>query len=52
MKLAAARALITARNWVCVRKPHSRLPELPKMALNLIRDHEAAVFRAQDAAIG
>jgi hypothetical protein len=26
MKLAAARALITARNRVCVQKPRSRLP--------------------------
>jgi hypothetical protein len=49
MKLAAARALITARNRVCVQKPRSRLPNLPKMARNPLRDHEAAVFSAQNA---
>ena len=52
MKLAAARALTTARNRVCVQKPHQPLAYLSKMARNSLRDHEAAVFRAQGAARG
>jgi hypothetical protein len=52
MKLAAARVLITARNRVYVQIPHQPPAYLSKMARNSLRDHEAAVFSAQDATTG
>jgi hypothetical protein len=51
MKLAASRALISARKGLCPKAPQPPA-EQSKMARNLIYDHEAAVFSAQDAVIG
>ena len=48
MKLAASRALITARKGLCQKAPQPPA-ELSKMAKNPLYDHEAAVFSAQDA---
>jgi len=48
MKLAASRALITARKGLCQKAPQPPAVQ-SKMAKNPLYDHEAAVFTAQDA---
>ena len=51
MKLAASRALITARKGLCQKVPQPPAVQ-SKMAKNPLYDHEAAVFTAQDAVTG
>jgi len=50
MKLAASRALITARKGLCQKAPQP--PTNRKWPVTLYIDHESAVFSAQDAANG